>query len=169
MISVFLASVALHLGGAVHFHQDTTSLTGVRTPAYAPDGRLALSLGGHLMLQRSAGAPLIPLTSGAGWDRDPAWTPDGGAIVFASDRSGNYDLWRLVVNTDGTAGALTQLTKTSQQETSPSVSGDGRVAFLRGSGNATRVWVLDAAGKETRLTTGRSMKCVLMRKNLAWS
>ena len=77
-----------------------------------------------------------------------------GAIVFASDRSGNYDLWKLVVNGDGTAGALTQLTRTPQQETSPSVAGDGRIAFLRGSGNATRVWVMDAAGKEARVTTG---------------
>lgn len=132
---------------------DTTALIGARGPAYASDGRLVISLDGHLMLQRSTGAVLQPLTSGAGWDRDPAWTADGGAIVFASDRSGNYDLWRVVVNVDGSAGALTQLTRTPQHETSPSVARDGRIAFLRGGGNATRVWVLDAAGKESRVTS----------------
>ncbi|MBL0171117.1 MAG: gamma-glutamyltransferase [Gemmatimonadaceae bacterium] len=133
---------------------DTASLVGARSPSYAPDGRLALSMDGHLMLQRTPGARLVALTSGSAWDRDPAWTPDGLAIVFASDRGGNYDLWRVAVNVDGTAGVLTQLTSTPQQETSPSVAGDGRIAFLRGSGNASRVWVMDAAGKAARVTTG---------------
>jgi gamma-glutamyltranspeptidase len=132
---------------------DTSALIGARSPAYAADGRLVVSIDGHLMLQRTPGASLQPLTSGAGWDRDPAWTADGGAIVFASDRTGNYDLWRLTVNADGSAGALTQLTRTPQHETSPTVARDGRIAFLRGGGNATRVWVLDTAGKESRLTT----------------
>ena len=132
---------------------DTASLVGARSPAYAPDGRLALSMNGHLMLQRGANGPLVALTTGAGWDRDPSWTPDGAAIVFASDRGGNYDLWRLAVSADGTADALTRLTNTPQQETSPSVSSDGRIAFLRGSGNATRVWVLDATGKDARVTS----------------
>lgn len=133
---------------------DSTSLVGARGPAYAPDGRLVLSINGHLMLQRVPGAALMPLTNGAGWDRDPSWAPDGATIVFASDRGGNYDLWRLVVNADGSAGAVMQLTSTPQQETAPSVASDGRVAFLRGSGSATRVWVRDQAGNDARVTTG---------------
>ncbi len=132
---------------------DTSALIGARNPAYAADGRLALSIDGHLMLQRAPGSALVPLTTGAGWDRDPAWTPDGSAIVFASDRSGNYDLWRLTINADGSAGAVTQLTRTPEHETGPSVAKDGRIAFLRGSGNATRVWVLDSSGKDTRVTS----------------
>jgi gamma-glutamyltranspeptidase len=131
---------------------DAASVVGARTPAYAPDGRLALSINGHLMLQRAPGAALVALTTGSGWDRDPAWTPDGAAIVFASDRSGNYDLWRLPVGADGLPGTAAQLTQTPQQETSPSVALDGRIAFLRGSGNATRVWVMDSAGKVARVT-----------------
>ena len=134
--------------------RDTVSLAGVRSPAYAPDGRLAVSVNGHLMLRRSADAPLTALTNGSSWDRDPAWTPDGSAIVFASDRSGNYDLYRMLVNADGTAGAVTQLTSTPQQETAPSVASDGRIAFLRGSGNATRVFVLATNGTAARVTTG---------------
>jgi len=128
-------------------------LSGARSPAYARDGRLALTINGHILLQKSPGAPLTALTSGAGWDRDPAWTPDGTAIVFASDRSGNYDLWRVVVNADGSAGALTQLTRTSEPETSPSIASDGRVAFLRGSGNASRVWIMNGDGTPTRVTS----------------
>ncbi len=152
MLAILLPALILH--APLASQPDTASLVGARTPAYAPDGRLALSVNGHLMLQRSSGAPLLQLTTGAGWDRDPAWTPDGAAIVFASDRGGNYDLYRVVVNADGTTGALTQLTRTPQQETSPSVGGDGRIAFLRGSGNATRVYIVDASGKESRASNG---------------
>lgn len=153
------AFAALLLSSVVAAHElpgqraDSTSLVGARSPAYAADGRLVLSVNGHLMLQRSAGAPMVALTSGSGWDKDPAWTADGAAIVFASDRGGNYDLYRVAIGSDGTAGAITQLTRTPQQETMPSVASDGRIAFLRGSGNASRVWVMDAAGKDARVTT----------------
>jgi gamma-glutamyltranspeptidase len=151
MFPVLLATLLLQTQVSV---PDSTALVGARTPAFAPDGRLALSVNGHLLLQRTRGGPLTPITNGSAWDRDPAWTPDGSAIVFASDRSGNYDLWKVVVNADGSAGAVTQITRTPQQETAPSVAADGRIAFLRGSGNATRVWIIDASGKETRVSTG---------------
>lgn len=149
MLAAFIA-VALLQAAAV----DSASLAGARSPAYAPDGRLALSIDGHLVLQQSPGAPLITLTTGAAWDRDPAWTPDGTAIVFASDRSGNYDVYRLAVNSSGSAGAVTQLTTSSAPETAPTVGADGRMAFVRGSGSATRIWIRDADGVEKRLTQG---------------
>ncbi len=130
------------------------SASGARSPAFSSTGRLVLSINGHLMLQRTPDAPLQVLTNGAGWDRDPAWTPDGQSIVFASDRNGNYDLFRLAVAADGTPGALLPLTSSPQQETSPSVAADGRISFLRGSGNATRVWIRDTTGRESRVTLG---------------
>jgi gamma-glutamyltranspeptidase len=151
MFPVLLATLLLQTQVSV---PDSTALVGARTPAFAPDGRLALSVNGHLLLQRTRGGPLTPITNGSGWDRDPAWTPDGSAIVFASDRGGNYDLWKVMVNADGSAGAVTQITRTPQQETAPSVAADGRIAFLRGGGNATRVWIIDASGKEARASTG---------------
>jgi dipeptidyl aminopeptidase/acylaminoacyl peptidase len=128
---------------------DSVGVRGARTPAYAPDGRLVISLQGHLLVQRSTGAPWVPLTTGVAWDRDPAWTPDGSAIVFASDRSGSYDLWRLEIGVDGRAGALTRLTTTPQAETAPAVASDGRIVFLRGSGNATRLWIKSARHKSS--------------------
>lgn len=122
-----------------------------RHPAYAPDGRLAVAIDGDLWLRRSADAPLVPLTSGAAWDRDPAWTPDGAAIVFASDRGGSYDLWRIVVRTDGSAGAPERLTDTRTASVQPTVAADGRVAFVRGSGASARIWMRDAGGVLTRM------------------
>lgn len=151
---------------------DSIGVRGARTPAYAPDGRLVISLQGHLLLQRAASAPWVPLTAGAAWDRDPAWTPDGSAIVFASDRGGTYDLWRLEIGADGRAGALTRLTTTPLAETAPAVASDGRIVFLRGSGNATRLWIREADGAERRLTTGsqteRAPRLSRDGRRLAW-
>ncbi len=157
---------ALALGAAPLYAQAPTvtapvprdSASGARSPAFSATGRLVLSINGHLMLQRTTDAPLQVLTNGAGWDRDPVWTPDGQAIVFASDRNGNYDLFRLVVTADGAPGALLPLTSSAQQETSPSMAADGRISFLRGSGNATRVWIRDTTGRESRVTSGTDIE-----------
>ena len=130
---------------------DSGSLRGARSPAYATDGRMVLSIEGDLFLLRAAGGPLLPLTSGAAWDRDPVFTRDGRAIVFASDRSGNYDVWRIAVSTDGVVGAAERLVATSAQETAPSVAPDGSIAFVRGFGGAARIVIRSANGVERRL------------------
>ena len=61
-----------------------------RTPAYAPDGRLALAVDGDLWVSAApvtsapnAAIRWVRVTSGAAWDREPAWTADGSALVFA--------------------------------------------------------------------------------------
>jgi gamma-glutamyltranspeptidase/glutathione hydrolase len=134
---------------------DTTTLRGARSPAFASDGRLAVAIDGDILLQTAPGAPLKRLTKGLPWDRDPAWTPDGNAIVYASDPSGTgqYDLWRITVSKDGTAGTPERITSTPESETSPTVAPDGSIAFLRGSGNATRIWIRAANGSTTKFNT----------------
>lgn len=132
---------------------DTATLRGARSPGFARDGRMVLSIEGDLFVKPIAGTALQRITSGAAWDRDPVFTPDGAAIVFASDRSGNYDLWRVAVSSDGKAGTPERLTDTPQQETSPSAAADGRIAFVRGSGAAARVFLRTASGETKRVTT----------------
>jgi gamma-glutamyltranspeptidase/Tol biopolymer transport system component len=124
-----------------------------RQPAFAPDGRLAVAIDGDLWLRRAPDAPLVPLTRGAAWDRDPAWTPDGRALVFASDRAGSYDLWRVALGDDGAAGEPERLTQAPGWEVEPSVAPDGRIVFTRGSGGAARLWVREPDGTERRLAT----------------
>src|SRR6185437_1223534 len=46
--------------------------TGARQPAYAHDGRLAISAPGDLWIE-STGGKWTRLTSGPAWDREPAW------------------------------------------------------------------------------------------------
>jgi TolB protein len=64
----------------------------------------------------------IALTNGDFNDRDPAFRPDGGALAFASQRGGNWDLYVL----DLADGSLAQLTDSADFEAHPSWSPDSR-------------------------------------------
>lgn len=60
-----------------------------------------------IFLQKLDGSPAINLTDHTGTDHAPSISPDGAEIAFASDRTGEYQLYRL-----GIAGSnLVQLTK----------------------------------------------------------
>jgi gamma-glutamyltranspeptidase len=125
-----------------------TALPPVRDPAFATDGRLAVSFEGDLWTRDAAGRRWTRLTTGASWDRQPAWAPDGQSIVFVSDREGGADLFRFTIR----SGAIERLTSTPQVEAEPTVAGDGAVAFVRGRGADSRIWVRSSTGTEQRLT-----------------
>ncbi len=87
-------------------------------------------------------------------DQDPAWSPDGSKIAFASDRAGSHlDIWTM--NADGSAKVnLTPLpdsTESGEAGIEPAWSPDGtRIAYAY-QGD---VWVMNAAGGgKTQLTT----------------
>lgn len=121
---------------------------GARTPAAAADGRIAVAVAGDIWVLGSSGGSAERLTSGSSWDRDPAWTPDGAALVFSSDRSGRFDLWRVEVR----GGKLGRLTSSPDPDTEPSVSPDGGIVFVRGAAGAADIWRLEPGGGEVRLT-----------------
>lgn len=62
----------------------------------ASDGDLGSA---HIYTVPSSGGARVQLTSGAGINTDPAWSPDGARIAFASNRDGNYDIY--VMDADG--------------------------------------------------------------------
>src|SRR5579884_1744271 len=113
-----------------------------RNPAYARDGRLAVSVRGDLWVV-SPGGEWTQLTSGPAWDREPAWTPDGSAIVFSSDRSGKFEIYKVAV-TPGAPAEPEQLTHSPLSDEQPVVARDGRIIFVRGRLGAASLWVRDA-------------------------
>ena len=136
-----------------------SSLRGTRDPAFAPDGRLVVSIDGDLFIQAAGGGAWTRLTSGPGWDREPAWSRDGSSIVFSSDRSGGFDLWRLAAPATGSAAGNAspeRLTTAPEPDLEPSVVADGRIIFVRGRGDAARLWIRQRDGTERRLTRGQS-------------
>ena len=81
--------------------------------------------------------------SGIFFQIDPAWSPDGSSIVFASKRSGSFDLY--VMRADGTG--TRRLTSTKDDDTHPSFSPDGkRITFQRDDD----VFVMSADGAGAR-------------------
>ena len=85
---------------------------------------------GDLWLQSSDGN-LHQLTNDVFLEIDPAFSPDEDFVVFASDRAGDMDLWRLALDSN----ELTQLTTEPGKSYRPTVSPDGaRVAYLQTRG-----------------------------------
>jgi Tol biopolymer transport system component len=78
-----------------------------------------------------------------------AWIP-GGGLVYASQASGNVDLW--VLESDGTTR---QLTTDPEHDSTPTVSPDGRtVAFISNRIHHTpHVWRVDLDGGNARQLT----------------
>src|ERR671912_1263820 len=65
--------------------------------------------------------PLTRLTFGSGLQTDATLSPDGRFVAYASDRSGNFDIW--VQPTTG--GDAVQITRSPAHETQPDWSPDG--------------------------------------------
>ena len=71
---------------------------------------------------------------------DPAWSPDGRSIAFASKRRGTFDIFVMAVDGTGTR----RLTATQDDDAHPSWSPDGtRIVFQRGAGP---LYVVSARG-----------------------
>jgi len=76
---------------------------------------------------------------------DPAWSPDGKRIAFASRRAGTFDIY--VMNADGTG--TRRLTSTKGHDTHPTWSPDGsQIAFARSEPGD--IYVMNADGSDAR-------------------
>jgi Tol biopolymer transport system component len=105
---------------------------GINDLVRSPDGkRTAFTALGDLWLVER-GEP-EKLTDDVFVDLDPVFWPDGESIVFASERTGQFELWRLMLRDR----QLTQLTFGALKPHRPAVRPDGeQIAFLETDGLA---------------------------------
>ena len=127
-------------------------VVGVRNPAFAADGRLAVSVRGDLWIVSPDGR-WSHITSGPEWDREPAWSRDGKSLTYSSNKSGNFDIWQVAASAGATP---TRVIATADAESEPSMDDAGRILFVRGSAGESRIWVREPDGREHRLTNGRA-------------
>ena len=85
----------------------------VELGGFSPDGRFLVYAmrndlrpgSGGIFAIAVDGSQETALVQGASKDSSPAWTPDGSAVVFVSDRSTNYGLWSIRVANGKPIGA----------------------------------------------------------------
>lgn len=93
------------------------------------------------------GEGLVALTQNRHLDRMPSWSPDGRYIAFVSDRSGNFDVFRM----DPDGGNVVQITHTPEAEIHPYWGPDAESIIYNRRVSEERlysIWITDAEGRE---------------------
>jgi Tol biopolymer transport system component len=149
-------------GAAVNL---TRHAAGDYNPAMSPDGTQILFSSGRapndaagplpaagdeaseLYLMRADGTNVRRLTRHDGWDGSPAWSKDGQAVLFYSERDGEPRIFEMPL--DGTVPRA--LSQADRGALSPVAGPDGRVAFTSRHGDRWNVVSVEADGGGLRV------------------
>lgn len=114
---------------------------------------VAVALGAAAWLFRPAPArkpqslpPPAQLTSSAGLDVFPSFSPDGSSIAYSSDREGSFEVW---VRPLSPGGRELKLTSDGMSNLQPAFSPDGRLVAYHSSGRGG-IWVVASLGGTPR-------------------
>jgi len=140
-------------GGAAH--RVTNDLAAEFLPQWTPDGR-------SIVYARDETSTALRLAAlGGGSDRSlvaydgyqfggAVIAPDGGTVLFVSDRSGNDDIWSVPL----AGGEPTPFAASPLEDRDPRFSPDGTmVAFASNRAGSSDLWVTPAQGGEARPLT----------------
>jgi Tol biopolymer transport system component len=109
---------------------------------------------GEIYVMQADGTEKTNLTNNPADDTEPAWSPEGTHIVFASNRNGGYDLF--VMQADGSGQTL--LLDLPGDARHPAWSPDGsRIAFMVNDGNDEEIFVMYADGSAYRQLTNNEV------------
>ncbi|MDO8679873.1 MAG: amidohydrolase family protein [Acidobacteriota bacterium] len=137
--------------------RDFTSATprqalGIVRPSISPDGKqIAFAAVGDIYVMPVGGAA-VNITKDAALDTDPAWSPDGGSLVYSSDKDSEFlQLWIR----DLKSGQSRKVTNLTTQPQGASFSPDGkRLVFFNVDGmwRVAEMSILDIdSGRVTKI------------------
>jgi uncharacterized protein YraI len=139
-------------------YRDLAALDSAQAPDWNEAGIVYQSKAGIEVTQDRADGATRSVQWG-GWDWDPDWAANGGAIVYQSREGSHWELFR--INPDGSGqAALTRPTTTLVEQlpsnVAPAFSPDGRhIVYLSnrqqdGEAGIWRLWVMEADGSNPR-------------------
>ena len=127
-------------GSGTPEHADALLFVSTRDGAYDLYASKADGSDQH-RLTKDKGSAATP--SGLTYQVDPAWSPDGRRIAFASSREGQLHVY--VMDADGTH--VRRLTSGTGEDRHPAWSPDGsKIAFTRGTPNRIEIMNADGTG-----------------------
>jgi len=109
----------------------------------------------------------IQLTSAAGVEGNPVFSPDGRMIAYQSDQSGNWDIW--VVQADG-GDPINRTAGSPGDDVSPAWSPDGlQLAYFSVNGSDSGIYSVGSLAGERRRLTGTLGIGATARSYPVWS
>jgi Tol biopolymer transport system component len=91
------------------------------------------------------------LTSGPGIEQFPSLLPDGKWVLYAGQRSGNWDIF--IQSTSG-QNAINLTADSPADDDDPAASPDGERVAFRSSRDGGGIWVMGRTGEQVRRVTG---------------
>jgi hypothetical protein len=122
------------------------------SPTWAPNGALAFTMANASSADiygvAAQGDTAKLLTGSSAADVEPAYSPDGSKIAFASNRTGDTELYLYDVATH----AVTRLTTRTGSDGAPTWLADGRIVFTCITGTTYHLCLVDPASPATITT-----------------